>query len=74
MAEDAADIAEDAAASVVSASATALETEDAYSVAGRIMAMRNSGMFMDLMDSSGKIQIFCHHKEQHELLYRDILI
>lgn len=36
------------------------ETEDEYSVAGRIMAMRNSGMFMDLMDDSGKIQIFCH--------------
>ena len=36
------------------------ETEDFYSVAGRIMAMRNSGMFMDLMDDSGKIQIFCH--------------
>lgn len=36
------------------------ETEDKYSVAGRIMAMRNNGMFMDLMDESGKIQIFCH--------------
>ena len=36
------------------------ETEDFYSVAGRIMAMRNSGMFIDLMDASGKIQIFCH--------------
>jgi len=36
------------------------ETEDYYSVAGRIMAMRNTGMFMDLMDDSGKIQIFCH--------------
>ncbi len=36
------------------------ETEDSYAVAGRIMAMRNSGMFIDLMDDSGKIQIFCH--------------
>lgn len=36
------------------------ETEDYYSVAGRIMAMRNTGMFIDLMDDSGKIQIFCH--------------
>ncbi|MBR1977692.1 lysine--tRNA ligase [bacterium] len=36
------------------------ETEEEYSVAGRIMAMRNSGMFIDLMDSSGKIQVFCH--------------
>ena len=36
------------------------ETEDRYSVAGRVMAIRNSGMFIDLMDDSGKIQIFCH--------------
>lgn len=36
------------------------ETEDKYAVAGRIMAMRNSGMFIDLMDDKGKIQIFCH--------------
>ena len=35
------------------------ETQDVYSVAGRVMAMRNSGMFIDLMDDSGKIQIFC---------------
>ncbi len=32
------------------------ETTDYYSVAGRIMAMRNSGMFIDLMDSSGKFR------------------
>lgn len=36
------------------------ETEDTYSVAGRIMAMRNTGMFIDLVDDSGKIQIFSH--------------
>jgi lysyl-tRNA synthetase class 2 len=36
------------------------ETEDYYNVAGRIMAMRNSGMFIDLVDSSGKIQLFAH--------------
>ena len=36
------------------------EVDDNYSVAGRIMAMRNSGMFTDLMDSSGKIQLFIH--------------
>src|SRR5574344_227892 len=36
------------------------ETEDFYAVAGRIMAMRNTGMFIDLMDDSGKIQIFSH--------------
>ena len=29
-----------------------VETEDEYSVAGRVMAVRNSGMFIDLMDSS----------------------
>ena len=36
------------------------ETEDFYSVAGRVMAMRNTGMFIDLMDATGKIQVFCH--------------
>jgi lysyl-tRNA synthetase, class II len=36
------------------------ETEDLVRVAGRIWAMRNSGMFIDLHDASGKIQIFCH--------------
>src|ERR1700760_3618610 len=36
------------------------ETEDRVGVAGRIRAMRNSGMFIDLHDVSGKIQIFCH--------------
>ena len=36
------------------------ETEDTYSVAGRVMAIRNSGMFIDLMDTTGKIQIFSH--------------
>lgn len=35
-------------------------TTDKVSVAGRIMAYRNSGMFIDLRDSSGKIQIFSH--------------
>lgn len=36
------------------------ETQDSYSVAGRVMAIRNSGMFIDLMDTTGKIQIFSH--------------
>ena len=36
------------------------ETEDFYSVAGRVMAIRNTGMFIDLMDTTGKIQIFSH--------------
>jgi lysyl-tRNA synthetase, class II len=29
-------------------------------VAGRLMAIRNSGMFLDLHDTSGKIQVVCH--------------
>ena len=37
-----------------------IETEDEYSVAGRVMAIRNSGMFIDLMDVTVKIQIFSH--------------
>ncbi len=36
------------------------ETEDVVVVAGRIMALRNDGMFIDLMDTSGKIQVFSH--------------
>lgn len=36
------------------------ETADKVSVAGRIMAMRNNGLFIDLMDASGKIQVFSH--------------
>lgn len=36
------------------------ETEDQVAVAGRIMAIRNSGLFIDLQDPSGKIQVFCH--------------
>lgn len=42
------------------------ETNDSYAVAGRIMAMRNSGMFIDLMDDSGKIQVFCHKENMDE--------
>ena len=34
------------------------ETEDTVHIAGRIMAMRNNGMFIDLVDPSGKIQVF----------------
>src|SRR5204863_5629654 len=37
-----------------------IETQERVRVAGRIRAMRNSGMFIDLHDASGKIQIFCH--------------
>ncbi|MFA7275208.1 MAG: lysine--tRNA ligase [Pseudobdellovibrionaceae bacterium] len=40
--------------------APSTETEDRVTIAGRIMAMRNNGMFIDLHDPSGKIQAFCH--------------
>ncbi|HWG79770.1 MAG TPA: lysine--tRNA ligase [Stellaceae bacterium] len=35
-------------------------TDDRVAVAGRVRAIRNSGLFIDLHDVSGKIQIFCH--------------
>jgi lysyl-tRNA synthetase class 2 len=35
-------------------------TGDIVTVAGRVYAYRNSGMFMDLHDATGKIQIFSH--------------
>lgn len=37
-----------------------VETEDKVTIAGRIMSVRNNGMFIDLHDASGKIQVFCH--------------
>jgi lysyl-tRNA synthetase, class II len=40
--------------------AVGAETNDSVRVAGRIRAVRNSGMFIDLHDASGKIQIFSH--------------
>ena len=43
-----------------------IETDDEYSVAGRVMAIRNSGMFIDLMDVTGKIQIFSHKENIDE--------
>ena len=39
---------------------TGADTEDRVTVAGRAMAVRNSGMFIDLKDTTGKIQVFCH--------------
>lgn len=48
------------------------ETEDFTKVAGRIRSMRNDGMFIDLQDASGKIQVFSHtdylHGHDHKLL------
>ena len=36
------------------------KTDTDVALAGRIRAYRNSGMFIDLHDASGKIQVFCH--------------
>ncbi len=36
------------------------ETADRVAIAGRIRAIRNSGMFIDLHDATGKIQVFNH--------------
>ena len=36
------------------------ETQDVVTVAGRVYSSRNSGMFMDIHDAGGKIQIFSH--------------
>lgn len=43
-----------------------VETTDSVTVAGRIMALRNDGMFIDLHDTSGKIQVFCHKESLPE--------
>lgn len=43
-----------------------VDTEDRVTVAGRAMAVRNSGMFIDLKDVSGKIQAFCHKNHLNE--------
>jgi lysyl-tRNA synthetase, class II len=40
--------------------AAGAETGESVRIAGRIRAIRNSGMFIDLHDASGKIQVFCH--------------
>lgn len=45
------------------------DTEDRVTIAGRAMAVRNNGMFIDVKDSTGKIQAFCHksHLSENEL-------
>lgn len=53
------------------------QTQDRVRVAGRIRALRNSGMFIDLHDETGKIQIFSHkdimaEEEQAKLGFLDI--
>ena len=48
---------------------TGVDTEDRVTIAGRAMAVRNNGMFIDVKDMSGKIQAFCHknHLPEEEL-------
>ena len=52
----------------------AVVTEDLVSIAGRIMSIRNSGMFIDLHDDSGKIQVYTDIKqispENYEIISR----
>ena len=48
------------------------KTEDEVSVAGRVMAYRNNGMFIDLKDHSGKVQIFSH-KQDLEPVFLELL-
>jgi len=42
------------------------ETTDRVTVAGRVYSSRNSAMFMDLHDASGKVQIFSHKDKTPE--------
>jgi lysyl-tRNA synthetase class 2 len=42
------------------------ETTDEVAVAGRVMAMRNNGMFLDVKDTTGRIQVFCHKQTMSE--------
>ena len=44
-------------------------TEDRVTVAGRAMAVRNDGMFIDMKDKTGNIQLFCHkcHLDEENL-------
>jgi len=46
------------------------DTQDRVTIAGRAMAVRNNGMFIDVKDMSGKIQAFCHknHLPEDELV------
>ncbi len=46
--------------------AAGVDTEDRVVVAGRAMAVRNNGMFIDIKDYSGKIQAFCHKNHLSE--------
>lgn len=43
-------------------------TEDIVTVAGRVMSIRNNGMFIDLFDDSGKIQIYSDIKNHQDTI------
>ncbi len=47
-------------------------TDHSVTVAGRITAYRNSGMFIDLEDVTGKIQVFCHKQDLSAEALEDI--
>ncbi len=42
------------------------KTSDTVLIAGRIKSIRNSGMFIDLHDSTGKIQVYSHENNLSE--------
>ncbi len=42
------------------------ETEDEVAVCGRILNERNTWMFVDVFDETGKIQLFCHKQNLPE--------
>jgi aspartyl/asparaginyl-tRNA synthetase len=48
------------------------QTEDVVLVAGRVRAIRNSGMFMDIYDATGKVQIYTS-KEHSEASVLEML-
>lgn len=43
-----------------------VETEDRVKVCGKVLNERNTWMFVDLFDDSGKIQLFCHKENLGE--------
>lgn len=44
-----------------------VETTDTVRIAGRITSLRNNGMFIDIQDSTHKMQIFCHPSTLDEM-------
>ena len=49
------------------------ETTDSVTIAGRVRAYRNSGMFIDLHDATGKIQVYTSLKEDSTPEHLEIL-